>query len=973
MAVIDSKKLLPPAKSSGSALATQKFLVPVSNIKVKSSAIIKASDITPNEKSKDAAGKLVLSEVSQIRENILSIQRVIGSNTTLLQQSEERKRKLSEKEKFEKKEKKLEEKKGLSISQLKKPSLPRTGFLDAIKRFIFYTLLGAAFVKFGKYIPKLLEFSQKLIPAFKFVEDFAGNLLNGAVEFIDKGYKAYDKVREISKKIGGEDLQKKFDEFSKQFNTFANLAIIAGMATMGGTDLGLGKRGPGGPGGSPKRGFDITGRRVSRAAQERYASRYGEKKFLQRFGAKNVAAQAEESLASQGVKQGAKQSLKSVAAVPIIGSLIGFIIDTVVFRETPSRAAAGAVGSAIGQGIGIALAGGTTFGLGAGIGMFVGGFAGDWLGKALYDTLTANKKDPLEAKAKGGQVTRGGKTPSGPAKRTITKIKAKPPRVKPQKTIPGKDVGGRKKIAELFYDSPNPNQKSPLGVLETTSESLKKVPALNGSMGALLGLPLDLVMGQKPDANVFKKIGYGFGSLIQSSIDAETSNTISNIQKEIVGLAEGGAIPRTLSSGENIGMKIGERIARTLEAMMNAKVSETLQAIRQQFSKADITGAGPGALDPTGPDVFHGMGAERMWNFFKNKGLSDFAVAGIMGNARWESTFNPTARGKGMGPGGSDAIGIFQWGETDRWKNLVNWATSQNLNPWDYDTQLKFAWHEMQTSESGTIPALQGATSASDAAEKFRAVYERSKQTEQRRKDAAEGFYQQYKGKTYIPITSNIPLGDISGSLKAAQELASQFGLIMTSFNTGKHAKGSLHYQNRAMDFSNGINTPQQMAFAKEVIKRYGSSLAQLIYTPLGFGISGGKQVPLSFWGDETNNEHYHHVHVAFGKGGKVRGFTKAILGERGPEYVLDADTTSALEKNYPGFLDALNKADYKGALNVLQSYASYYNPTPTTTVMLQKVIIEKPVPVGGGGMISDGVNNSSASTSPITASLYSA
>jgi hypothetical protein len=273
-------------------------------------------------------------------------------------------------------------------------------------------------------------------------------------------------------------------------------------------------------------------------------------------------------------------------------------------------------------------------------------------------------------------------------------------------------------------------------------------------------------MGQKPDASVFRRIGYGFGALVQNAIDAETSNTIGNIQKEIIGLAGGGVIPRTLSTGQSIGMQIGERLGKTLEVMMNVKVSETLQAIRQQFGKEGFglgPGGGPGPLDSTGPDVFHGMGAERMWNFFKNKGLNDFAVAGIMGNARWESSFSPTARGKGKGPGGSDALGIFQWGETERWKDLVNWATSQNLNPWDYDTQLKFAWHEMQTTEKATIPAIQGATSAADAAEKFRAVYERSKETEQRRKDAAEGFYQQYKGKTYIPpITGGVPLVETS-------------------------------------------------------------------------------------------------------------------------------------------------------------------------------------------------------------------
>jgi rare lipoprotein A len=629
MAVIDSKKLLPPAKSTGSALTTQKFLVPISNIKVKSSAIIRVSDIKPSEKSEDGGGgKIVLSEVLQIRENITSIQRVIVSNTTILRQSEERKRKLLEKEKFESKEKKLEEKKGLSVPQLKSPPLPKTGFLDAIKRFLFYTLLGAAFVKFGKYIPKILEFSKKLIPAFKFVEDFAGNVLNGAVEFIDKGYKAYDKVREISKTIGGEDLQKKFDEFSKQFNTFANLAIIAGMATMGGTDFkkdsggrtggsytagyaagyaaGLASRGKGpryrspgqaAAGGTfgenlqrqsltrdrmlaptgPRGPFDAINRRFRGAAAQLETGTL----FKRGAGAQRALYNAPgklKSITSKGRAVG-KFAGKALGRVPIIGGLIDFIISTVIFKEKPGRAAAKAVGSTIGAALG-------TFVPVPFAGTILGGILGDIVGGALYDTLVGSKP---EAKAQGGQVTRGGRKVSGPARRTIKRVKAKPPKIKPQKTIPGKDVGGRKEIEKLFPYSINPNQRSPLGVLETTSESLKKVPLLGGVMGA----SLDLAMGQKPDSGVFKKIGYGFGALVQNAIDAETSNTIGNIQKELVGLAGGGAVPRTLSTGQSIGMQIGERLAKTLEAMMNAKVSETLQSIRQQFGKEGVFGETP--------------------------------------------------------------------------------------------------------------------------------------------------------------------------------------------------------------------------------------------------------------------------------------------------------------------------------------------------------------------------------------------
>tara|TARA_B100000963_G_scaffold85525_1_gene73116 strand:+ start:3375 stop:5666 length:2292 start_codon:yes stop_codon:yes gene_type:complete len=54
------------------------------------------------------------------------------------------------------------------------------------------------------------------------------------------------------------------------------------------------------------------------------------------------------------------------------------------------------------------------------------------------------------------------------------------------------------------------------------------------------------------------------------------------------------------------------------------------------------------------------------------------------------------------------------------------------------------------------------------------------------------------------------------------------------------------------------------------------------------------------------------------------------ILGEQGKEFVLDADTTAALEDNYPGFLSALNKADYDGALEVLQGQAFYEMGTGT-------------------------------------------
>jgi hypothetical protein len=125
------------------------------------------------------------------------------------------------------------------------------------------------------------------------------------------------------------------------------------------------------------------------------------------------------------------------------------------------------------------------------------------------------------------------------------------------------------------------------------------------------------------------------------------------------------------------------------------------------------------------------------------------------------------------------------------------------------------------------------------------------------------------KVKTDAPafpgFPGGVPMGGAQGNLGAAQSLASQSGLSLTSFfrpgDPGMHGVG------RAMDFSNGVNTPQQMAFAQQMIARYGSSLAELIYTPLGFGIKNGQKVPLSYWGERTNAMHYNHVHVAFANG----------------------------------------------------------------------------------------------------------
>jgi hypothetical protein len=116
-------------------------------------------------------------------------------------------------------------------------------------------------------------------------------------------------------------------------------------------------------------------------------------------------------------------------------------------------------------------------------------------------------------------------------------------------------------------------------------------------------------------------------------------------------------------------------------------------------------------------------------------------------------------------------------------------------------------------------------------------------------------------------------LGGASGNLQSAAAMAKGMGLTMTSYKRNGPPNASYHNVGRAMDFSNSTGpTPQMMQFAQGMAAKYGSSMAELIYTPLGFSIKNGKRVaPYAQAG------HYNHVHVAFAHGfSNPRLFTSA-------------------------------------------------------------------------------------------------
>ncbi len=114
-------------------------------------------------------------------------------------------------------------------------------------------------------------------------------------------------------------------------------------------------------------------------------------------------------------------------------------------------------------------------------------------------------------------------------------------------------------------------------------------------------------------------------------------------------------------------------------------------------------------------------------------------------------------------------------------------------------------------------------------------------------------------------------LGTSKGQLGAVERLAAKFGLTMTS-GFRPWDTDSFHGQDRARDFSNGVNTPEMRAFAIAVAQRWGRRLLEMFYDPLGWYIDNGQKIPGAIGG------HSDHVHVAMQRGGLL-GLVQKFAG----------------------------------------------------------------------------------------------
>lgn len=177
-------------------------------------------------------------------------------------------------------------------------------------------------------------------------------------------------------------------------------------------------------------------------------------------------------------------------------------------------------------------------------------------------------------------------------------------------------------------------------------------------------------------------------------------------------------------------------------------------------------------LGTTSSAIYGSSIEDKVWFTLKSAGYSDEAVAGAMGNIKYESGgFNPSAIEGGTGVG----FGLCQWSYGRR-TALESYAASKGKQPSDEDTQVEFLLTELTPGAQGPARGYASyqllyyhgyngdmwskASTPEEAATAFCWSFERPKTSAANssmstRRQYAREYYEKYKGMT-APLSGTI-------------------------------------------------------------------------------------------------------------------------------------------------------------------------------------------------------------------------
>lgn len=183
-----------------------------------------------------------------------------------------------------------------------------------------------------------------------------------------------------------------------------------------------------------------------------------------------------------------------------------------------------------------------------------------------------------------------------------------------------------------------------------------------------------------------------------------------------------------------------------------------------------------------------------VWSFFRERGYSDAATAGIMGNLQQESGIDPTRYQNNGGPG----RGLAQWTVNQRHAVLEKFANDMGRDWTDLEAQCLFIDSEINGSQKnyfkkqcGSVDNFKALTDVAEAVTVFEKAYERAGSPNfEKRIEYGTYYYNQFSGKIYqstgyVPVTSGT--SSINSSTESTSNSSSGgiLSRILGLFDTG--------------------------------------------------------------------------------------------------------------------------------------------------------------------------------------------
>jgi hypothetical protein len=867
--------------------------------------------------------------IEGIKINVIKIENILKGSLALDKKQLDDKKKATSKKRKEDIETKLETKPNVESGKVKMPSAPRMGILDFIKNFIGNVLLGYFAVRLIKHLPKIIPIVKFLGNAADFIIDVGGKLLNGLVSFIDIGYKAYDKTRGFIKNLGGENFAKGFDKFIGAIDTalFLTTALAASLAidaVSGDGDPGI---------------MDMFGKKGAAKAAGSAAKAAGSAAKGAGLGAGAVASVvAGAGLLASALGEGAFQ-LRKIATKPIQDAKKAFDNERNPLMKIGRGALLGGMYTLLGplSAVGVLLdivgapfryaiellrfpflseedkvkQAGNLAKFDARIredfrkalNMVTLGFA--FKEKGSFGNIYGNKgaQKEMMGKMQGGGIARGGRS-RGRVKRTLSKGKYK--RVlAPQKPLK----------TELKTEAFTKNKN-----LKESTEELDKTKYF----GPILAISSKIMNKEEPTDRDYQNVGLGINLLIAKGIqDGQLKGGI------VAKFAGGGLVDPDVLSAAETGGDISNWVAKTFRGAIETGAQRTMRLMKEMREEKKVSpGQEPGVDMGGGGSATDAIGGARL---FMAAGFPMLAAAILAGNVQAESAWKGQRTPWVLNDGAGTNKGLISWNRS----RIVNGEKFLGKPLETASNAEQVRWIKEELRQYGLLDEFMDPTRTEAQLKSDSYKYIGWGIEGDRWKQSARILAALEKGEqgTFIPGSAS-PLGTQVGNLSEAKSLAETMRVPLYS-HVRKDNPNSFHYDGRAMDFSNdsvGNGTPEQLALANEFVRKYGATAKEIFYTPLGYSIKDGKKVSTI-----AASTHYNHVHIAFAKGGRIHKPIIAMIGEKGPEFVFDANTTAGLDKLAPQLLEKLNFASTKPQLaSILQSYAPYDASASSQTIVVQ-------------------------------------